>query len=84
MELISTLKYDKCNVFILKDLDTRRTYKVYDYSKANSLTLGKVYCISGKVNAADKLYLILESCKEDQRYYRQQYEVFKVKDGQAG
>jgi len=30
---------------------------------------GKIYCISGKVNSADKLYLVLEHSKEDRHYY---------------
>jgi len=83
IELISNFEYEKCNVFMMKDIDTRRTYKVYDYSKSHKLIIGRVYCISGKVNTADKLYLILESCKEDQRYYYQQYEVSKVQEGQV-
>lgn len=66
--LVSSTEYDKAIVTILKDEDTKRCYKVYDYSKAFSFQPDKVYCISGKVNSADKIYLILENVKEDRNY----------------
>ena len=47
----------------MKDIDTNRSYKIYDYSKNMTFETGKKYCVSGKVNSADKLYLIAESYK---------------------
>ncbi|HZJ99359.1 MAG TPA: hypothetical protein VFC79_05110 [Tissierellaceae bacterium] len=64
---LKTIKYEKCNVHILKDSDTKRSYKIYDYSKNMEFNLEKVYCVSGKVNSADKLYLIAEKYKESKR-----------------
>ena len=68
LTFISSTEYDKALVTILKDEDTKRCYKVYDYSKTFSFQLDKTYCISGKVNSADKLYLILENVKEDRNH----------------
>lgn len=68
--VVSSLEYQRCKVYIIKDLDTNRSYKVYDYSKSTNLSPGNVYCISGKVNSADKLYLILEYCKPDKNSLR--------------
>lgn len=62
----STPKY---NLFILKDRDTNRCYKVYDFFKKASFEENKPYCISGKVNSADKIYLVLEFLKEDKKNY---------------
>lgn len=62
--LVSKREYDKCNVYSMKDLDTSRCYKVYDYTKKILVETNRVYSIFGKVNSADKLYLILEKCKE--------------------
>ena len=53
---------------VLRDEDTKRCYKVYDYSKTFSFQPDKIYCVSGKINSADKLYLILENVKEDKKY----------------
>ena len=64
---VSKSQHDKCNVFILKDRDTHRCYKVYDFLKSAVFEEGKPYCISGKVNSADKLYLVLDGVKEDKR-----------------
>lgn len=66
--VVSSLDYQKCTVYVVKDLDTNRCYKVYDYSKSSSMTPGGVYCISGKVNTVDKLYLILEHYKTDKSF----------------
>jgi hypothetical protein len=46
-----------------------RCYKAYDYGDVLQMTPGMVYCISGKINSANKLYLILEHSKQDNRYY---------------
>jgi hypothetical protein len=64
---VSKSQHDKCNIIILKDRDTNRCYKVYDFLKSAILETGKPYCISGKVNSADKLYLVIDIVKEDRK-----------------
>ncbi len=65
---ISSVDYDRARVSIFKDSDTNRCYKVYDYQKWFEFSKDKFYCISGKLNSADKLYLILERAKEENVY----------------
>jgi hypothetical protein len=60
--------YSRCSVYFIQDMDTKRCYKTYDYTLNLDMRPGSVYCISGKVNSADKLYLIAESCKIDTRF----------------
>jgi hypothetical protein len=64
---ISIYQYDKYNSFILKDRDTNRCYRLYDFSKSVIFKHDKLYCISGKVNSADKIYLVLNDVKEDKK-----------------
>jgi hypothetical protein len=64
---VTKSRHDKCNIFILKDRDTNRYYRVYDFLKSAVFEIGKPYCISGKVNSADKLYLVLDGIKEDKK-----------------
>ena len=52
-------------IFTMKDLDTNRVYLLYDFRKKHVFKRDKIYCVSGKVNSADKLYLVLENSKED-------------------
>lgn len=66
--LVSSKDYEKARVSVLLDDDTNRCYKVYDYKKAFSFEAAKHYCISGKINSIDKMYLILENAKEDKQY----------------
>jgi len=51
----------------MKDRSTNRYYKIYDFMKSAILEPSKLYCISGKVNSADKIYLVLEMIKEDKK-----------------
>ena len=62
--LVSTKSFEKSNLHVMKDIDTNRCYKIYDYSKKMTFETEKKYCVSGKVNSADKLYLIAENYKE--------------------
>lgn len=64
---VSKSQHDKCNILILKDRDTNRCYKIYDFLKTAVFETGKPYCISGKVNSADKLYLVLDRIKKDKK-----------------
>lgn len=69
MIMVSKFRYKKCTAFVLKDRDTKRCYKIYDFSKSACFEANKPYCISGMVNSADKLYLILGKVKEDKKNF---------------
>ena len=66
--LISRMEYRSCAVFLMKDDSTHRVYRLYDFSKAQQIKPHGYYCISGKVNSADKLYLVIESVKPDTKH----------------
>ena len=52
-------------VFAMQDLHTKRVYRLYDFTKAQTITADQLWCVSGKVNSADKLYLVIETVKAD-------------------
>ena len=56
--LLSRTEYPSHAVFWLRDRDTQRVYRLYDFSKAQHMQPDVAYCIVGKVNSADKLYLV--------------------------
>jgi len=66
--LLSRTERERCVVFVMKDDSTRRAYRLYDFTKSRIITPGKYYCVSGKVNSADKLYLVIESVKPDHKH----------------
>ena len=68
--LFSRTEYQKCAVFLLQDLDTQRVYRLYDFTKVLLLRPGVAYSVAGKVNSADKLYLVLESVRPDTKHLR--------------
>jgi hypothetical protein len=68
--LLSRTEYPSCAVFLLQDLDTQRVYRLYDFTKAQLIRLNVAYCVAGKVNSADKLYLVIESVRPDTRHPR--------------
>jgi hypothetical protein len=49
----------------MRDRDTQRVYRLYDFSKAQLIRPGVAYSVAGKVNSADELYLVLESARLD-------------------
>jgi len=57
-------------VFLLRDLDTKRVYRLYDFTKAQLVRPDVAYCVAGKVNSANKLYLVIESVRPDAKYVR--------------
>ena len=59
--LLSRTEYPSCAVFLLRDLDTQRVYRLHDFTKAQLIRPDVAYCVAGKVNSADKLYLVIES-----------------------
>ena len=54
--LLSRTECRTCVVFVMKDDSTRRVYRLYDFTKSLIITPDQYYCVSGKVNSADKLY----------------------------
>jgi hypothetical protein len=68
--LLSRTEYPSCAVFLLRDLDTQRVYRLHDFTKALLIRPDVAYCIAGKVNSADKLYLVIESVRPDARHPR--------------
>lgn len=66
--LLSRMEYRSCVVFLMQDHSTRRVYRLYDFTKSQTITSDHFYCVSGKVNSADKLYLVIESVKRDTKH----------------
>jgi len=52
----------------MQDHSTRRVYRLYDFTKSLVLEANVFYCVAGKVNSADKLYLVIESVKRDTKH----------------
>jgi hypothetical protein len=63
--LLSRTEYRSCAVLVMRDDSTRRVYRLHDFTKSHIITPGQYYCVSGKVNSADKLYLVVESVRPD-------------------
>jgi hypothetical protein len=68
--LISRTDYPSYAVLLMQDRDTRRVYRLYDFSKAQLIRPDVAYCVAGKVNSADKLYLVIESVRLDTKHRR--------------
>ena len=68
--LLSRTEYPSCAVFLLRDLDTQRVYRLYDFTKAQLIRPNVAYCVAGKVNSAGKLYLVIESVRPDTKHSR--------------
>ena len=70
MLTFSQTEYPMCGVILLPDLDTQRVYRLHDFTKALLIRPDVAYCVAGKVNSADKLYLVIESVRPDTRHTR--------------
>jgi hypothetical protein len=68
--LLSRTEFPSCAVFLFQDLDTQRVYRLHDFTKAQLIRPGVAYRIAGKVNSADKLYLVIESVRPDTKHAR--------------
>ena len=68
--LFSRTEYPSYAVFLLQDRDTQRVYRLYDFTKAQLIQPNVAYCVAGKVNSADKLYLVIESVQPDTTHER--------------
>ena len=54
----------------MQDHSTRRVYCRYDFTRTHTIAPGEYYCVSGKVNSADKLYPVIEAVKSDTKHNR--------------
>ncbi len=68
--LLSRTERPTYAVFLLRDLDTQRVYRLYDFTKDLLIRPGQAYCVAGKVNSADRLYLVIESVRPDTKHAR--------------
>jgi len=68
LSLLSRTECRSCVVFLMKDLDTKRVYRLYDFTKSHVIGADLRYCVSGYVNSADKLYLVIQSVKRDAKH----------------
>ena len=68
--LLSRMEYRTCAVLLMRDDSTHRVYRLHDFTKSHAPTPGQYYCVSGKVNSADKLYLVIESVRLDTKHSR--------------
>lgn len=68
LSLLSRTECRSCVVFTMKDHHTQRVYRLYDFSKSQIITPDHFYCVFGKVNSADKLYLVIESVRTDPKH----------------
>ena len=50
------------------DRDTRRVYRLFDFTKRLRPIPGRAYCVAGKVNSVNTLYLVVESIKLDTKH----------------
>lgn len=67
--LLQRTEHRTCAVLLVLDGDTQRVYRLHDFTKTVRMQPGQPYCISGKVNSADRLYLVVESIKADTKHY---------------
>jgi hypothetical protein len=51
----------------MRDRDTQRVYRLYDFSNAQLIRPGVAYGVPGKVNSAGKLYPVIESVRLDRK-----------------
>ena len=68
--LISRTAYPSYAVFLMRDRHTQRVYRLFDFSNAQLIQPGVAYCVAGKVNSADKLYLVIQSVRPDTKLRR--------------
>jgi hypothetical protein len=68
--LISRTEYPSCAVLVMLDHDTRRVYRLFDFTKRLRLWPDRPYCVAGKVNSVNTLYLVVESVKLDTKHQR--------------
>ena len=70
MLTFSRTEYPMCAVILLRNLDTQRVHGSTTFSKTQLIQPNVAYSVAGKVNSADKLYLVIESVRPDTRHSR--------------
>jgi len=68
--LLSRTEYPSCVVLVMLDHDARRVYRLFDFTKGLHLTAGHAYCVAGKIDSVNTLYLVIESVKLDTKHER--------------
>ena len=81
--LLSRKEYRSCAVLLMLDRDTQRVYRMHDFTKAHHFAADQPYCVAGKVNSADKLYLVIESVRPDTKHAQSSI-VLAPADGAGG
>jgi len=61
------MEYHTCVVFLMQD-DSTAGSTALRLHQSQTITSDHYYCVSGKVNSADKLYLVIESVKRDTQH----------------
>jgi hypothetical protein len=67
--LISRTEYRSCALLLMLDRDTRRLYRLFDFTKRLRPIPGRAYCVAGKVNSVNTLYLVVESIQLDSKHW---------------
>jgi len=68
--LLTRTEYPKYAVFLLQDRDTQRVYRLHDFTKAQLIQPNVAYCVAGKVNSGERLYLVIDSVRPDTKHAR--------------
>jgi len=66
--LLSRTEYCSCAVLLMLDRDGR-VYRLFDFTKRLRPIPGRAYCVAGKVNSVNTLYLVVESIKLDTKHW---------------
>ena len=66
--LLSRTEYCSCAVLTMLDRDTQRVYRLLDFTKRLRPIPGQAYCVAGKVNSVQTLYLVAECIKLDTKH----------------
>jgi hypothetical protein len=66
--LLSRIECCSCALLLMLDADTRRVYRLFDFTKRLRPIPGRAYCVAGKVNSVNTLYLVVESIKLDSKH----------------
>jgi hypothetical protein len=67
LSLLTRIECRKCVVFVMRHHSANPAYRLYDFAKSPSITAGQYYCVSEKINSADKLYLVIETVETDSK-----------------
>lgn len=59
-----------CEMLLLRDLDTQRVDRLYDFTTSRLIRSGVTDGVMGRVNSAGNLCLVIESCPPDTRHSR--------------